>query len=106
MTANEITLAEITLAMFTLCNSVRVLAYVPQIVKTAFDRSGAAGISCTTWAMFLLSNASAVAYALVNKGDLTMAIVFLCNTGGCGIVLLIASWKRLRYRSHLLAQGI
>ena len=71
------TIADITLAAFTICNSVRVVAYVPQITKAATDQDGAQAISFTTWGLFLLSNASAVAYALVNKADWMMASMFL-----------------------------
>lgn len=53
------TIEDITLAAFTLCNSLRVVAYVPQIVKAARDRSGAEAISFATWGLFLVSHASA-----------------------------------------------
>jgi hypothetical protein len=96
--------ADITLAVFTLCNSLRVVAYVPQITKAVRDRSGAEAISFGTWGLFLVSHASAMAYALVNKQDWTMASMFLCNAIGCGAVLLIAAWKRSRHRSQRLAE--
>lgn len=88
------TLAEITLAAFTLCNSLRVVDYLPQIVRAARDRSRAEAISFGTWALFLVSHASATAYALINQHDWTMASVFLANAAGCGAILLIAAWKR------------
>jgi hypothetical protein len=89
---------DITLAAFTLCNSLRVVAYVPQIARAARDRSGAQAISFGTWGMFLVSHASATAYALVNKADWTMASVFLANAIGCGAILLIAGYKRSQHR--------
>jgi hypothetical protein len=92
------TLADITLVAFTLCNSFRVLAYLPQIATAARDRSGAQAISFATWGLFLLSNVSAVAYALVNKDDWTMAAVFLANGAGCTTILVIGVWKRYQYR--------
>jgi len=94
------TIADITLAVFTLCNSFRVVAYVPQITKAVRDRSGAEAISFGTWALFLVSHASAMAYALVNKEDWTMASMFLSNAVGCGAILLIAAWKRFRHRGR------
>jgi len=97
--ARRMTFADITLATFTLCNSLRVVAYVPQIVSAAADRSGAEAISLGTWGLFLVSHASAMAYAVVNRGDWTMASVFFGNTIGCGAVVLIAGWKRARHRS-------
>jgi hypothetical protein len=98
------TLADITLAVFTLCNSLRVVAYVPQITKAVRDRRGAEAISFGTWGLFLVSHTSATAYALVNKEDWTMATMFLCNATGCCAVLLIAAWKRSQYRSRQIEE--
>jgi len=95
--------ADITLTVFTLSNSLRVLAYVPQIVKASTDRSGAQAISLGTWGLFLVSHASAMAYAFVNKGDWTMASMFLLNAMGCSVVLLIALRKRAQFRTERIA---
>jgi hypothetical protein len=65
-------IADVTLALFTLCNSLRAFAYLPQIVKAAQDKSRAEALSVGTWGLFLVSHASAVAYALVNQGEHTM----------------------------------
>jgi hypothetical protein len=89
-------ISDITLAIFTLCNSLRVLAYLPQIARTIGDRGGAEAVSLATWGLFLISHASALGYALVNKGDWTMASMFLCNVLGCAAIVLIAAWKRSR----------
>lgn len=97
------TIADITLAAFTLCNSLRVVAYVPQIARAAADRSGAEAISFGTWGLFLFSHMSATAYALVNKEDWTLASIFLGNAIGCGAILLIAACKRARYRRRRTA---
>ena len=104
--AATITIADITLGAFTLCNSLRVVAYVPQIAKAATDRSGAQAISFGTWGLFLVSHASAMAYALVNKQDWTMASMFLCNAVGCAVILLIAAWKRAQHRGPRLTAGV
>ena len=92
------TIADITLAVFTLCNSLRVVAYVPQIARAAADRSGAEAISFGTWGLFLFSHMSATAYALVNTKDWTMAALFLGNAIGCAAIVLIAAWKRFQHR--------
>jgi hypothetical protein len=102
---HKVTVADITLAIFTLCNSLRVLAYMPQIAKAAADRSGAESLSFWMWGLFLLSNMSAVAYAVVNRADWTMAAMFMGNAVCCAIILLIGAWKRSQYRSRLLAQA-
>ena len=99
------TLADITLAVFTVCNSLRVLAYGPQIIKAATDRGGVEAVSFMTWGLFLLSNVSAVAYALVNMADWTMATMFLGNAVGCAIILAIGAWKRLQHRNRLIGQA-
>jgi hypothetical protein len=93
--------ADITLAAFTLCNSFRVLAYLPQITRAARDQNGAQAVSFATWGLFLFSNVSAVAYALVNKDDWTMAAVFTANGLGCTAILLIGAWKRCQFRRRL-----
>jgi hypothetical protein len=99
------TVADITLAAFTLCNSVRVVAYLPQIAKAAVDSGGAQAISFTTWSIFLLSNVSAIAYALVNQEDWAMASVFLANAVCCGAILGLVAWKRARYRPSISANN-
>src|SRR5215475_8569053 len=98
----EMSAADITLFAFTLCNTLRVLAYLPQITRAAKDCGGAKAISFTTWALFLFSNISAVAYALVNMRDLTMAVIYIGNAIGCGTILLITAWKRSRYRADFV----
>ena len=92
------TVADATLAAFTVFNGLRFLAYVPQIVKAIKDQSGAEAISFGTWSLFLASHASALAYAIENQGDWKMASVFLSNALGCGMILVIAAWKRSRHR--------
>jgi len=92
------TIPDITLAMFTFFSSLRFLAYVPQIAKALKDQSGAEAISFGTWGLFLASHASAMAYAIENQRDWTMAFLFLSNVVGCGAILLIAIWKRSQHR--------
>ena len=98
------TIADITLAVFTFCNSLRFIAYVPQIINAVRDQTGAAAISFGTWGLFLASHGSAMAYALVNKQDWMMASMFLGNAFGCGAVLLIAIWKRSRHRDRRIRE--
>jgi uncharacterized protein with PQ loop repeat len=90
-------LEEITLALFAACNSVRVIAYVPQIVKAANDKNGASSISFMTWFLFLLAHLSTVAYALINRSDRGLAACFTINAICCVAILGIAHCKR---RSH------
>jgi hypothetical protein len=96
--ARSMRVADITLAVFTFFNSLRFLAYVPQIGRAIKDQGGAEAISFGTWALFLVSHASAMAYAIENQSDWTMACVFLGNALGCAIILVIAAYKRCRHR--------
>ena len=90
-------LTEITLVLFAVCNSVRVVAYVPQIIKAATDNSGATSISSMTWSLFLLGHLSTVAYALINRSDWGLATCFAVNALCCAIIVGIVYRKR---RSH------
>ncbi len=61
---------EMAMLAFTAINSVRVIAYVPQILRVARDIAGAEAISCATWIMFALSHLSTVAYAMLTVEDI------------------------------------
>jgi hypothetical protein len=87
-------LEEITLALFAACNSIRVVAYFPQIHKAATDKNGASSISFTTWLLFLAANLSTVAYALVSRSDWGLAACFSVNAVCCLAILAVAIGKR------------
>jgi hypothetical protein len=93
-----------TFAAFTLCNTLRVLAYIPQIAKAIRDQSGAEAISLWTWGLFLAGHMSAMAYAVENKEDWTMASMFLGNALGCIAILVIAAWKRSLRRKRQIEE--
>jgi hypothetical protein len=86
--------ADIALAVFTACNSVRVFAYLPQLMKIGRDTEGAIAISYSTWGMFSLSHMSTVAYAIVVVQDWKMACVFAANTLCCSAILALTAFKR------------
>jgi hypothetical protein len=88
------------LSAFTLVNSLRILAYVPQIIKAARDENGASAISCMTWGLFLLSHLTTIAYAAVCLGDLIMAAIFLGNALACSAIVGITLAKRHRHRKN------
>lgn len=91
--------ADIALVVFTACNTARVFAYLPQIVKISRDTQGATAISYTTWILFGLSHLSTVAYAVLVVDDWRMAAVFAANTGCCAIIVGLTAWKRAASRS-------
>ena len=84
-------------AGFSLANSIRVLAYVPQILKASRDENGATAISIVTWGLFLLSHITTVAYARVQLADVVMALIFLGNALACLTILVIVAAKRRRH---------
>ena len=82
------TVADITLTVFTLFNSLRFLAYIPQISsRRSTMRAARKPFLFGTWGLFLASHASAMAYAIENQGDWKMASLFLSNATGCGAIL-------------------
>jgi hypothetical protein len=92
--------AAATLAIFTAISSVRIFAYIPQIVQAAADRNGASAISYTTWGLFFVSNLATAAYALVCLGDGIMALVFVGNSAACLAIVAVTFVKRLKHRQH------
>src|SRR5262245_43449677 len=98
-------LEEITLALFAACNSFRVVAYVPQILRAANDTNGASSISFMTWFLFLLAHLSTVAYAVINRSDWGLAACFAGNAICCVAILAVAYWKRRDYARRLPDPG-
>lgn len=92
-------LEAITLALFTACNALRLVAYLPQIYKVATDAGSARSVSQTTWSTFLVANVSTSAYALANRADLGLALCFGANAICCAIILGIAFRRRHPSRS-------
>jgi hypothetical protein len=90
-------LEEITLGAFAVCNSLRVFAYIPQIRKAATDENGASAVSCTTWTLFLVAHLSTVAYAIVNRSDWGLAACFAVNAVCCFAIVAVACCKRRRH---------
>lgn len=72
--------ADIVVVMFSVCNSLRLFAYLPQLVSVLRDRNGASGVSLTTWTLFALANGSTTTYAIVVVDDMRMGVLFACNT--------------------------
>ena len=96
-----ITPADAALGVFTLCNTARVFAYLPQMIKIGRDTQGATAISYTTWALFGVSHLSTVAYAVLVVDDWRMAAVFAANTFCCLVILGLTAWKRAVFKATL-----
>lgn len=87
----------VVITAFSVTNSIRVFAYIPQILKAATDQNGATAISFTTWGLFFLSHLTTIAYAVVQLADLVMALIFFGNAAACLTILVIAALKRKHY---------
>lgn len=103
--ANYVWLPGAVVGTFTLVNSVRLLAYVPQMLSAARDVNGASGISYATWSLFLVSHLSTIAYALVSLGDLIMALLFFGNALACLAIIAITYVKRKRHGRRRAGRG-
>lgn len=90
-------LPSIVVAAFSLVNSIRVFAYLPQILKASRDENGATAISFMTWGLFLISHITTVAYALVVLADVILALIFAGNALACLTILVIVATKRRRH---------
>jgi uncharacterized protein with PQ loop repeat len=74
---------EIAATSFAVCNSLRVVAYIPQIVSLARQQDGARAISCLAWTSFTASHVTAVVYAVIVVSDARMAALFAANAACC-----------------------
>ena len=93
-------LSEISLILFAVCNSARVFAYLPQMIRIGRDRSGVAAVSCATWLLFAISNVSTAGYGLLHLGNWQMAVVFGANAACCSTIVGLTLFKRRRFRSR------
>lgn len=82
------------LTVFALCNTLRILAYGPQILRLVRDPGGAAGVSSASWTMFAAANASTAVYAADALGDAALAVVHAASTACCLMIVALASWRR------------
>jgi hypothetical protein len=95
-------LSQVTFLAFAVFNSLRVVSYLPQIVRVAADTNGASAISYTTWGLWTAANLSTGLYAAVNLHDFYLSAVSAINTACCAFVIALTVIKRrsLRRRVH------
>ena len=91
----------VVFTLFTFMNSIRIFAYVPQLLKVTEDTNGATAISYSTWILFFLSHLTTVAFAIFYVGDVVMALIFSGNALACFAMLLATFIKR---RKHAAGQ--
>ena len=98
------TIEIITLA-YVATSSLRVVAYLPQIVRLVQDTSTATDVSCSTWLLFLLSNATTAAYAAIVLDEFSMTLIFTANALCSGAIAMLAMARRVRLRPHEFIAG-
>ena len=91
----------VAFTLFTFMNSIRIFAYVPQLLKVTEDKNGASAISYSTWTLFFLSHLTTVAFAIFYVGDLVMALIFSGNALACLAILLATFVKRRKHAAGL-----
>jgi hypothetical protein len=91
------TLAEATLLAFTACSGLRLISYVPQILKVARDSRGASAIAYSTWVMWTGCHVSTGLYASVNLGDRVLAITSALYAFCCVATIVLTAVKRHRF---------
>ena len=94
--SQELILQSIT-AIYAVCNAVRLLIYVPQIVAIARERSGAHAISMFSWIFWSFSHAVTAVYCYIVVNDLLLGSMMWGNALGCFAVVVLTAAKRRRY---------
>ena len=93
----------ITLPLFTVFSSLRIISYVPQIRRVAIDGNGASAISYATWGLWTGANIATALYAAINLNDFYLSAVSSIYALCCIVVIVLTSFKRGRRRLFLRA---
>jgi hypothetical protein len=89
-------LSQFTLVVFAAFNALRLISYVPQIVRIARDTNGASAISFSTWFLWTGSHLATGAYAAVNLQDLYLTLASALFAACCVVVVVLTAMKRRR----------
>lgn len=92
------TLADASLMVFSAFSGVRLISYLPQIVRVARDTNGATAISYTTWALWTGCHLSTGVYAAINLSDHLLAAASGLYALCCVLVIVMTAGKRHRLR--------
>jgi uncharacterized protein with PQ loop repeat len=95
------TLGDVVYYSFTICNTLRLVSYLPQIHKVMRDTNGASAISYSTWILWLAANATTAVYSVYNLGDGTMAWTNALNALCCAIVIMLTALKRRQFHAQI-----
>lgn len=87
-------LSQVTLLVFALFNSLRLVSYFPQIVRIVTDTNGASAISFSTWILWTGSHLATGAYAAINLHDLYLTAASALFATCCVVVIVLTAMKR------------
>ena len=90
---------EIIIGAYAITNSLRIFAYLPQIVTVLRASDRAEAVSLVTWAFWTLANIATTAYTAAILEDFLSTVIFAGNSACCAVVVFIVAWKRKHYSS-------
>jgi len=93
-------ISHITLLVFVVFSSLRIISYFPQIYRVATDDNGASAIAYSTWSLWVGANVSTALYASVNLQDAYLASVSIHYAVCCVLVIVLTIAKRRLFRSR------
>jgi hypothetical protein len=90
---------EVVVIVFLAVNTLRTLAYGPQIWAAVRHPESSRGISVITWGYFALSHLTGAAYSLLITRDANLVASFLGNFLACTLLIGVVAWQRRRRRT-------
>ncbi|HKA39385.1 MAG TPA: hypothetical protein VKD25_06430 [Burkholderiales bacterium] len=84
--------------LYVATNSLRIIAYAPQIRAVLRAQDGAVAVSITTWALFTFANLTATLYGWLVIHDSAFCAIFTGNLMCTAAVTFIATLKRVKSR--------
>lgn len=89
-------LAHVTFVVFTVFSGLRIVSYLPQIMKIAADKNGASAISYATWSTWVCTNLATAFYAVINLRDFYLTAFSGVSAACCAIVIILTIYKRTK----------
>lgn len=101
MRGGVVTGSNIVWIMFAAFSAIRMVSYVPQILRIAQDCGGATAISYSTWSIWLGANTTMALHAAINLHDMWLAVVTASYGVCCAIVIALTAFKRMAHRRRI-----
>lgn len=96
-------LLSLVTALYAASSALRLVAYLPQIVAIARDRSGAQAISLLTWTFWGVSHAITAVYSALLLKDTLLFSMMIGNALGCAAVIWVTLIRRGPHRALALS---